>query len=62
MKKIEKQIRDYVESVKSDPIYKRHAVDWCFGAINFCCTAGLISDDLSDALLDEFGLLDDCPD
>lgn len=58
MKKIEEQLRFYVESVMSEPKYKDHAIDWAFAAIDFAHSAGLIDASLSDSLHKEYHLID----
>lgn len=58
MTKIEKQLREYADSVFSDPDCKTSANGWVFGAIDFALSSGQINMLLYDSLLRDYGLLE----
>ena len=59
MKKYEKELVKYCDGIVNSEDYKiedfkKHAVDWMFGAINFSFAADLIDAETSERLLGQY--------
>lgn len=54
----EKKLREYIESVMSNPIYQPECKEWAFGAAGFAYDAGLISLHVRNMIQTEYSLLE----
>lgn len=54
----ERELRAYINSLASNPIYQSEYKQWAFGAVDFAVEAELITSNTRDMLQKEYGLLE----